>query len=152
MKKELIDGYEIYSENGEFKKIVFKDYLGNEVCISIEQNLEQELLKRRREGYSEEHEKRSHLDTYLSNEHIFDTKTSKHIHSAEDTVIHNDETKRIIKEIWKLPLPQNRRVYMHIVDELSLTEISQIEERDVAAIKRSVDAGIKKLRKKLKNF
>lgn len=152
MKRENIDGYEVFSENGEFKKIVFKDYLGNEICISVEQCLKIELLQRRKESYSEEHKVRKHIDTYIHDDYLFDIRTSKVAESPEDIILAEENRDKIIREIWKLPEPQNRRVYMNVVDEFSLTKIAKIESRDLSVIKRSVDVGLKKLRKKLKNF
>lgn len=152
MKKENIDGYEVYSENGEFKKIIFKDYIGNEICVSIEKYLKIELLQRRKEKYSEEHKIRKHIDTYLHDDFLLDIRTSNNVESPEDIILAEEKRDKIIQEIWKLPEPQNRRVYMKVVDEISLTEIAKIEKRDLSAIKRSVEVGIKKLQKKLKNF
>ena len=62
------------------------------------------------------------------------------------------ESERIIKEIWKLPIPQNRRVYMYIVDEFSYTKIAKIENRSIPTVKESVDRGLENLRKKLKKI
>ena len=72
--------------------------------------------------------------------------------SMEEMLLEKEGEREIIRKIWDLPIPQNRRVYMFIVDEFSLTEIARIEKRDVSVIKRSVDAGIRKLQKNLKNF
>ena len=72
--------------------------------------------------------------------------------SLEEQVISNLESERIIKEIWKLPTPQNRRVYMYIVDELSYTKIAKIENRAIPTIKESIDRELENLRKKLKKF
>ena len=62
------------------------------------------------------------------------------------------ESERIIKEIWKLPTPQNRRVYMYIVDEFSYTKIAKVENRSIPTVKESIDRGLENLRKKLKKF
>ena len=72
--------------------------------------------------------------------------------SLEEQVISNLESERIIKEIWKLPTPQNRRVYMYIVDEFSYTKIAKIENRSIPTVKESIDRGLENLRKKLKKF
>lgn len=143
MKKEIIDNYEVYSEDGEFKKVIFRNHEGKEVCVSVEKCLKIEFLERRREEYSEQHKIRKHIDIYVNDGGLLELKTSKLVSSAEDMVIAEDEKNRIIKEIWKLPTPQNRRVYMHIVDEFSLTEIAKIENRDLAAIKRSTEVRLK---------
>ena len=72
--------------------------------------------------------------------------------SLEEQVISNLESERIIKEIWKLPTPQNRRVYMYIVDEFSYTKIAKIENRSIPTVKESVDRGLENLRKKLEKI
>ena len=74
--------------------------------------------------------------------------------AQEEVLLPNNETakRQIIKTIWSLPEPQNRRVYMFIVEEFSLTEIAKIENRAIPVIKRSVDRGIKNLQEKLKKF
>ena len=80
-----------------------------------------------------------------------ETSINKEI-SLEEQVISNLESERIIKEIWKLPTPQNRRVYMYIVDEFSYTKIAKIENRSIPTVKESIDRGLENLRKKLKKF
>lgn len=152
MKKENIDGYEVYSDNGEFKKIVFKDYLGNEICISVEQYLKIELLERRKEEYSEEHKIRKHIDTFVYDDSLLEIKTSNIVTTPEEIILAEEGQARIIREIWNLPEPQNRRVYMYIVDEFSLTQIAKIENRAIPVIKRSIDRGIKELQNKIKKF
>lgn len=149
MKKENIDGYEVYSENGEFKKMIFKDYMGNEICISIEQCLKIELLQRRKEEYAEDYRVRRYIDTFLNDEYLLEVKLSNKIATPEEIILAEDGQARIIKEIWNLPEPQNRRVYMYIVDEFSLTKI---ENRAIPVIKRSIDRGILILREKIKKF
>lgn len=152
MKKENIDGYEVYSENGEFKKMIFKDYLGNEICVSIEQCLKIELLQRRKEEYAEDYRIRRYIDTFLNDEYLLEVKFSNKIATPEEIILAEDGQDRIIKEIWNLPEPQNRRVYMYIVDEFSLTKIAKIENRAIPVVKRSIERGIFVLQKKLKKF
>lgn len=152
VKKENIDGYEVYSENGEFKKMIFKDYLGNEICVSIEQCLKIELLQRRKEEYAEDYRVRRYIDTFLNDEYLLEVKFSNKIATPEEIILAEDGQDRIIKEIWNLPEPQNRRVYMYIVDEFSLTKIAKIENRAIPVIKRSIDRGILILQKKFKKF
>ena len=74
------------------------------------------------------------------------------LNTLEEQVISNLESERIIKEIWKLPTPQNRRVYMYVVDEFSYTKIAKVENRSIPTVKESIDRGLQNLRKKLKKF
>ena len=93
-----------------------------------------------------------HIEHSQLDENTLYNRTFNKPQSIEEKVIENDTVTTIIREIWKLPIPQNRRVYMKVVDEFTYSQIARIEKVDRSVIKRSVDAGIKKLQKKLKNF
>ena len=152
MKKEIIDGYEIYTDRGELKEVIFKDYIGNNISVKVDNLLQIEFDERKREEWREDHERRRHFDNYLKESYLLELRFSKYEKSAEDILISKSSKEEIISEIWKLPTPQNRRVYMYVVDNFSYTEISRIEQRDISVVKRSVDSGLNKLREKLKKF
>lgn len=153
MKKIIIDGYEISIENGKFTKATFIDTDGSEVTINLGEDLRLEFVKRRREEFKEQYEKRKHIDRFIKdNDYIFEVKTSNNSYSIEDTFIKEEEKNKIIKEIWKLPIPQNRRVFMSVVNKYSLTKIANIEGVSVNAVKSSIILGKEKLKKILKNF
>ncbi len=153
MKKIIIDGYEISIENGKFTKATFIDTDGSEVTINLGEDLRLEFVKRRREEFKEQYEKRKHIDRFIKDDdYIFEVKTSNNSYSIEDTFIKEEEKNKIIKEIWKLPIPQNRRVFMSVVNKYSLTKIANIEGVSVNAVKSSIILGKEKLKKILKNF
>lgn len=70
----------------------------------------------------------------------------------EEQIIAKLNRERIVQAINKLPSPQNRRVYMYLIQELSNKEIAEIEKCDHSAISRSIRAGIKNLKEILKKF
>lgn len=152
MKKIKIDGYEISVENGNFTKATFIDADGNEININLEEGLRLEFDRRRKEEFKEQYEKRKHIDTFIKDDYIFEVKTSNNSYSIEDKYIEEEKKDKIIKEIWKLPAPQNRRVFMSVVSKYSLTKIANIEGVSVNAIKSSIMIGKKKLQKILRNF
>lgn len=152
MRKIIIDGYEISVENGKFTKATFIDADGNEVTINLGEDLRLEFVKRRREEFKEQYEKRKHIDKFIKDDYMFDVKSSNNSYSIEDEFIKDNERNKIIKEIWDLPVPQNRRVFMSVVNKYSLTKIASIEGVSVNAVKYSIELGKKKLQKKLKNF
>lgn len=152
MKKIKIDGYEISVENGNFTKATFIDADGNEININLEEDLRLEFDRRRKEEFKEQYEKRKHIDTFIKDDYIFEVKTSNNSYSIEDKYIEEEKKDKIIKEIWKLPAPQNRRVFMSVVSKYSLTKIANIEGVSVNAIKSSIMIGKKKLQKNLRNF
>lgn len=152
MKKLIIDGYEVYIENGKMILGAFTDYAGNKHWFKIDEILENDFIERRKKEFAKEYEERTHLDTSVDNEYTLEVRNIFKNKSAEDIFIENNTLEKIVKEIWKLPVPQNRRTYMKLISGFSLTEIARIENRDVSAIKRSVDTGLEKIRKKFKKF
>ena len=152
MKKISIDGYEISVENGKFTKATFTDADGNEVTINLGDELRLEFVKRRREEFKEQYEKRKHIDRFIKDDYMFDVKSSNNSYSIEDEFIKEDEKNKIIKEIWNLPSPQNKRVFMNLINKYSLSKIAEIEGVSVNAIKLSVSIGIKNLKRNLKNL
>lgn len=152
MKKINIDGYEIYIENGKMILGAFTDYEGNKHWFKIDEILENDFIERRKKEFTKEYEERVHLDTSINNEYTLEVRNVLKIKSAEDTFLENNTLEKIIKEIWNLPVPQNRRTYMNIISGFSLTEIAKIENCSINAIKKSVHLGKEKLQKKFKKF
>lgn len=153
IKRENIGEYVLFSNEKGTKNVVsFKDGQGKRKILRINEKMREEYKKQKSEinihniKYSRyiEH---SNLSDYMLNE-----RAVHKIKSAEDEALEKLGEMRIIQEIWNLPDPQNRRVYMYLVEGLSNKEISEIEGRDHSVISKSISAGIKKLQKKLKNF
>lgn len=153
IKRENIGEYVLFSnEKGSKNVVSFKDGQGKRKVLRINEKMRDEYKKQKSEinihniKYSRyiEH---SNLSEYMLNERAIHK-----IKSAEDETLEKLGEMKIIQEIWKLPDPQNRRVYMYLVEGLSNKEISEIENRDHSVISKSISTGIKKLQKKLKNF
>jgi RNA polymerase sigma-70 factor (ECF subfamily) len=153
IKRESIDTYIIFSNSDESKNIIaFKDVNGKARIIRVNRLLRDEYRRRK----SEENSQKIKFSRYIEHSELTDASlnkraTNKEI-SLEEQVISNLEVENIIREIWKLPTPQNRRVYMFIVDEMTLTKIAKIENRSIPTVKESIDRGLENLRKKLKKF
>ena len=152
MKKIIIDGYEILVDNGIFTTATFRDYDGNEICIDLGEKMQVEFQERRKEEFRNEYENRKHIDTYLKDDYLLDLKISKNNNLMEKEIIDEDFRKFIIKEIKKLPYPQNKRVYMSVVNRYSYMKIAEIEGVSDTAIRHSVERGKEKLQEKLKKF
>ena len=116
----------------------------------------EEVINEYKKRKSEENSQNIKFSRYIEHSELTDISLNKRSInkeiSLEEQVISNLESERIIKEIWKLPTPQNRRVYMYIVDEFSYTKIAKIENRSIPTVKESIDRGLENLRKKLKKF
>ena len=153
IKREIIDTYIVFSNSDNSKNIiVFKDGDGKARVIRANETLRNEYKRRK----SEENSQTIKFSRYIEHSELTEISLNKRAInkeiSLEEQVISNLESERIIKEIWKLPTPQNRRVYMYIVDEFSYTKIAKIENRSIPTVKESIDRGLENLRKKLKKF
>lgn len=153
IKREIIDTYIVFSNSDDTKNIiVFKDEAGKSRAIRANKLLRDEYKKRK----SEENSQNIKFSRYIEHSELTDISLNKRAVNKElsldEQVISNLESERIIKEIWKLPTPQNRRVYMYIINGFSYTEIAKIENRSIPTVKESVDRGLENLRKKLKKF
>lgn len=120
--------------------------------IKINKELKDEVKIHKRHLKSQKNEFDRHIEHLKLTETQINKRAISKAPTTEEMFFEKEGERQIIKTIWSLPEPQNRRVYMFIVEELSLTEIAKIENRAIPVIKRSVDRGIKNLQEKLKKF
>ena len=139
--------------NNDLKTITtYKSLSGTAKSAKMNKIINNEFQRRKNEDKSQRNEFDRHIEHLQLTECQINIRAVHKAPSMEEMLLEKEGEREIIRKIWDLPIPQNRRVYMFIVDEFSLTEIARIEKRDVSVIKRSVDAGIRKLQKNLKNF
>lgn len=120
--------------------------------IKINKELKDEVKIHKRHLKSQKNEFDRHIEHLELTETQINKRAISKAPTTEEMFFEKEGERQIIKTIWSLPEPQNRRVYMFIVEELTLTEIAKIENRAIPVIKRSVDRGIKNLQEKLKKF
>ena len=149
MKKIIIDDYEITIQNGVYTKAIYRDFNGNEIKVELDKKLQKEFKKRRREEFNMIYERRKHIDLYITDDEKEILLVNKK--SLDDEVEEKIAEEEIIKEIWKLPSPQNKRIFMKLINKYSLTKIAKIEGTSIPAIKFSIDKGMESLRKNIKN-
>lgn len=148
MKKIIIDDYEITIQNGVYTKAIYRDFNENEIKVELDKKLQKEFKKRRREEFNMIYERRKHIDLYITDDEKEILLVNKK--SLDDEVEEKIAEEEIIKEIWKLPSPQNKRVFMKLINKYSLTKIAKIEGVSIKAIQLSVDIGMENLRNNLK--
>ena len=153
IKREIIDIYIVFSNNDESRNIiVFKDINRKSRVVRVNNNIREEYRRRK----SEENSQKIKYSRYIEHSVLTDISLNKRSAnkeiSLEEEVVSKLQVEKILKEIWNLPEPQNRRVYMYIVDEFSYTKIAKIENRSIPTVKESIDRGLENLRKKLKKF
>lgn len=141
----------VLSNNSE-NITTYRSPRGKAKFIKINKAINEEYKIRKREDKSQRNEFDRYIEHLPLTEYQINTRAVHKIPSVEEMLLEKEGEREIIREIWNLPNPQNRRVYMFIVDEFSLTEIAKIEQRAIPVIKRSIDRGLEKLRQNLKFF
>ncbi|MBP3832183.1 MAG: hypothetical protein IJJ82_04065 [Clostridia bacterium] len=157
MKKEEIGEYVLFSNDDGTENILsFEDANGKINFIKLNPYVREEFRMMKSEINSYNIKFCRYAEHINLSENELNNRAIHKQKSVEDEVIDNQSVLEIINEIWKLPYPQNKRVYMYIVKGLSNKEISKIENRCHSVISRSIEAGLntlrKKLQKKYKNF
>lgn len=151
IKKFIIDDYTVCSNANEHT-ISFKASNGKVESVKVEIKIVEEFVNQKKKYKSQKNKIERYIEQLDLTEIAINKRAIHKVRIVDDVIAENDSVTRILKEIWKLPSPQNRRVYMKVVNQLSLTEIAKIEDKNASVIKRSVDSGLIKLQKKLKNF
>lgn len=143
-----IDNYDVCEENGKFIAATFKDYDEISHSVEITEELENYFKEVRKEEFKESYRERRYIDEGINDdEDVFEIRISltKDGRSAEDIFLEKDFINSVKKEIEKLPKKQSRRVYLKLIDEFTITEISIIEKIVHSSISESTQAGVKKV-------
>ena len=153
IKRENLESYIVFSNENETKHIAtFKDVMGKRKLTRVESNIKIAFRKAKNEDKSQQNKYDKYIEHSVLNENTLNKRAKYKSPSIEDQVIENEVVTTIIREIWNLPELQNHRVYMYVVDGFTYSKISKMEKVHRSVVKRSVEAGIKKLQKKLENF
>lgn len=146
LERRKLKVYVVFNDNLR----IFKDLTKKLKYIKLDILIKAEFERQRKEDKSQRNEYDRHIEHLPLSEVQINKRAIHKNPNVEDIFL--EKEREIIREIWNLPIPQNRRVYMKIVNEFSITEIAKIEQRSIPVIKRSIDRGIITLQKKLKNF
>ena len=148
-----VDTYTLeYVENEDKYYISFKDSVGNDCKLEIEKEIFDVYMTSRKAYIKIKNETSRYLEhSELTDISLYNRSLNKKL-EPDKLIIDNINEKKILKEISNLSAPQNRRIYMYIVDGLTMTEISEIEQCSISAISQSIKLGIEKIQKNLKNF
>lgn len=150
-RKDKYNPYSIYEKDGKYY-ISFKD--GNK------DSHEFEISKPLYEAFNEfELKDLSHLsewDRHIEHLQLDETTLARRAiqppDSVEEIAVRDILTEYLHKAIQELPVTQKRRLEVHFFGGLSYTEIARKERCSRMSVKRSVDAAVETLRKKLKKL
>ena len=148
-----VDSYKLeYNEKTNQYFIYFKDSIGKDCKIEIDEKVFEVYMKSRKEYIKiknqytkyEEHSELTELTLY--------NRSFKVSESIEDIVIQKqimNDFEKIINEVKK---PHNKRLKMYLFDDMTIQEIAKKENKSERTIRYSLTKGLTETRKKLKNL
>ena len=144
MKYE-VDTYTLeYVEKENKYYISFKDSVGTNCRIEISKTIFNEYLKSRKAYIKIKNETSRHIEhKELTDEEIY-RRINKTNNLVEDIVIKNID-KDLLNTI--LTEKQYTRIELHLINKISITDIAKIENVRKKQIKKSIELGIKKIKK-----
>lgn len=139
-KPFTIDGNKLtVSEDGKRFYITFKDYLGNEITSEIPKEIYRTYKNAYLNNFKMKYEERKHWDADEQTEESIYEKSFEQQKSLEEIVIENEEKENIKITITRIPELQSRRIKMRYFKEMTLKDISKIEDCSIVAVKYSLD-------------
>jgi len=146
--KFKVDSYVLeYDEEHNKYYISFEDSIGNECEMEIDEGLFNVYKDSKKKEIKLKNEKSRHLEHSEQTDNSIYVKAFYKPKSVEDEVIDNINGK-ILKEARKeLTETQNKRIELHIIQKKSLRDLAKIENVRKKQIEKSINLGLKKIRK-----
>ncbi|MCR5146983.1 MAG: hypothetical protein K6B70_06550 [Clostridia bacterium] len=138
-------------EENDLYFVSFKDWSNIYRSIRVTKEIYEVFDRSELEDKSEMNEFDRHIEHIPLDVFAMSVKSATKV-NFEDEILSKMDRDLIEQEIWKLPFPQNRRIYRYLIEHLTNKEIAELEHCHHSAISESINWGLKKLRKKLKNF
>lgn len=149
----VVDSYILeYIESKDKYYISFKDSVENDCRIEINKEIFETYIKSKKAYIKIKNETSRHLEQIILTDEELYNKSKIKGKSTEDIVIDNIEQRKIYEAKKLLTNTQLRRIELHIIDKIGTRELARIEKVRRKQVEKSIDAGLKKLEKFLKNF
>ena len=147
-----VDSYTLeYVESEDKYYISFIDSVNQECRIEIDQEIFYAYLKSKKNYVKIKNETNRHLEqSELTDEEIYNRALETE-DSVEDTVMKNIEKEQIQQALKELTEVQHRRIELHIVNEITIRDIAQLEKVQKSQIQKSLKLGLKKIKKILED-
>ena len=142
-----VDSYtlEHININGQNKYYLsFKDSVDQDCKIEIDKEIFDAYMTSRKAYTKIKNETSRHLEHLPLSEIEIYRRSFYPSKSTEETVIKNLENERV-HEV------QNRRIELHIINKITIREVARLENVKKRQIEKSLNLGLKKLRKILKD-
>lgn len=149
----IVDTYNLeYVESENKYYISFKDSVDNEYKIEINKEIFETYKESKKNYIKIKNEFSRYIEHSELTEITLYNRCMQKNKKIEELIINEKETESITEVIWKLPNPQNRRVYMRVIEKFTISKIAKIEGCSKSAISQSVRLGIEKILKNLKKI
>ena len=149
----IVDTYNLeYVESENKYYISFKDSVDNEYKIEINKEIFETYKESKKSYIKIKNEFSRYIEHSELTEITLYNRCMQKNKKIEELIINEKETESITEVIWKLPNPQNRRVYMRVIEKFTISKIAKIEGCSKSAISQSVRIGIEKILKNLKKI
>lgn len=144
-----VDSYTLeYIESEDKYYISFIDSVNQECKIEIDRDIFYAYLKSKKNYIKIKNETSRHLEqSTLSDEEIYN-RAFETEESIEETVMKGIEKEKMQQALNNLTEAQHRRIELHIVNEITIRDIAQLEKVRKKQIEKSLQIGLKKI----KNF
>ncbi len=146
--KYRVDSYILeYIENENKYYISFLDSANQECRIEIDKEIFDIYMSSKKSYVKIKNETSRYIEqSELTEEDIYNRAKYK-VKDAEEIFIDNLEREKLRKAKEKLTDTQIRRLELHIVDEVTIRDLAKLENVRKNQIEKSIQLGIKKLKK-----
>lgn len=143
-----VDSYTLeYIESEDKYYISFIDSVNQECRIEIDKEIFYAYLKSKKSYIKIKNETNRHLEqSELTDEEIYNRAFEKE-ESIEETVMKDIEKEKMQQALKNLTEVQQRRIELHIVNNITIRDIAQLEKVRKKQIEKSLQIGFKKIKK-----
>ncbi len=143
-----VDSYTLeYVESEDKYYISFIDSVNQECRIEIDKEIFYAYLKSKKNYIKIKNETNRHLEqSELTDEEIYNRAFEKE-ESIEETVMKDIEKEKMQQALKNLTEVQQRRIELHIVNNITIRDIAQLEKVRKKQIEKSLQIGLKKIKK-----
>ena len=143
-----VDSYTLeYVESEDKYYISFIDSVNQECKIEIDKEIFYAYLKSKENYVKIKNETNRHLEqSELTDEEIYN-RAFETEESIEETVMKSIEKEKMQQALKELTEVQQRRIELHIVNNITIRDIAQLEKVRKKQIEKSLQIGLKKIKK-----
>ena len=143
-----VDSYTLeYIENEDKYFISFVDSAKQDCRIEIDKDIFDIYMKSKKSYIKIKNETSRHFEQFNLTEEQMYKKAFIADDTLEDQVIKNIEKEKVKVALQNLTDTQYRRIDLHIMNEISIREVAKIEKVKKKQIEKSLELGLKKLKK-----